>query len=216
MPTARPSLAWLLLLLAACGGGAPDARYPAREAGCPVKSLPGRPPCPVDDLGVVTVECARRGAGCERQLLDAVCARGGDVAWGTADNALDGDHARGPRRAHERVTQGPRERGCAVQVFADAPPDADREHRPGHRALRRGGLARVCLRELQDQVCLLGGDVALAGRRAHAAVGTQNGTRQRMRGRAAHTKYDRRALLEALLERVGVRPRAWRSRARPG
>ena len=81
-------LAALALVLLGCGGGSVDSRYPVRPAGCPVKSLPGSPTLPVDDLGAVRVECRAGGASCERQLLDAVCARGGDVAWGTADNAL--------------------------------------------------------------------------------------------------------------------------------
>jgi len=41
-----------------CGGGAaPDARYPSREVGCPVKSYPADPPQAVDDLGVVAIDC---------------------------------------------------------------------------------------------------------------------------------------------------------------
>jgi hypothetical protein len=44
-----------------------------------------------------------------------------------------------------------------------------------------------CVRELQDQVCRLGGDV-LWQLEGPSPVATSNGTGQRMRGRAAHTK----------------------------
>jgi hypothetical protein len=45
----------------------------------------------------------------------------------------------------------------------------------------------VCTRELADQVCLLGGDV-LWQVEGPAREDTANGTKQNMRGRAAHTK----------------------------
>ena len=45
----------------------------------------------------------------------------------------------------------------------------------------------MCLRELSDQVCLLGGDI-LWQVDGPTPEDTQNGPRQRMRGRAAHTK----------------------------
>ena len=38
---------------AACGSASPDARYPSRAAGCPVKSYPGDPSRPVDDLSLM-------------------------------------------------------------------------------------------------------------------------------------------------------------------
>jgi hypothetical protein len=172
----------------ACGGSAPDVRYPAHEAGCPVKSFPSQPTVPVDDLGTVTVECgSRSGGGCERQALDAVCARGGDVAWGLADNALTSTkvvvHAAHTRRSLE----GARAPGCAVQVFVDAPPKATDNIGEVAATCSPDDSKDVCLRELEDQVCRLGGDVLwqMDGPTLYA---TSNGNRQRMHGRAAHTK----------------------------
>jgi hypothetical protein len=173
-------------LVASCGGSAADPRYPAREAGCRVRSYPAEPPVAVDDLGTVAIECAR-GGGCERQALDAVCARGGDVAWGLADNALTSTkivvHAAHTRRA----TQGNRGRGCAVQVFTDAPPMQTENIGPVTALCSSDDARDVCLRELEDQVCEIGGDVLwqVEGPKPEA---TSEGMKQRMRGRAAHTK----------------------------
>jgi hypothetical protein len=189
--TACRSATWMVARLACaalglglgCGGGVPDARYPAREAGCPVKSLPGAPPVPVDDLGTVTADCDSAGGACERRLLDAVCRVGGDVAYGLGDNALTSVHPTA-RAAHtRRATQGPRERGCAVRVVADVAPG--RVENIGQvTALCDGDDSDdTCLRELEDQVCLLGGDVVwqLDGP-------SPEGNKRRMIGRAAHSK----------------------------
>jgi hypothetical protein len=173
-------------LVVSCGGSAPDPRYPAREEGCAVKSFPAAPPVPVDDLGVVTLECGARG-GCERKAFDIVCKRGGDVAWGLADNALTAAtlvvHAAHTRRAVE----GARQRGCAVRVFTDAPPIPTENVGPVTASCAQDDSREVCLRVLEDEVCLLGGDVVwqLDG---PTLVGTPEGYRQRMRGRAAHSK----------------------------
>src|SRR5271166_485097 len=78
------------LLAAACACA--PARYPARESGCPVRSFVGEPTLPVDELGPVTLDCAPGGKPCERQLLDAVCAVGGDVAWGTGESSIGATH----------------------------------------------------------------------------------------------------------------------------
>jgi hypothetical protein len=81
----------------------------------------------------------------------------------------------------------PQPRGCAVQVFKDAPP-APTENIGSVMAFCSGGDSRdVCLRELEDQVCLMGGDVLwqIEGPTPEA---TASGMGQRMRGRAAHTK----------------------------
>ncbi len=172
--------------LAACGGGAPDARYPAREAGCPVKSMPGQPTIPVDDLGVVRVEC-KSGTPCERQLMDAVCARGGDTAWGMADNALSATVLSAHAAHSRRATQGPRERGCAVQVYDGDPPGKTENVGPVLALCPEDDSREACLRELEDQVCQLGGDI-LWQVDGPTVIDTQNGTRQRMRGRAAHSK----------------------------
>jgi hypothetical protein len=182
--------------LVSCAGSAPDPRYPSREAGCPVKSFPAEPTMPVDDLGTVAIDCAPASStspsgasrgGCERQALDVVCARGGDVAWGFADNALTSTrlvvHAAHTRRALEAA----RPRGCVVQVFIDAPPIAT-ENIGAVIALCSPDDSRdTCLRELEDQVCKLGGNV-LWQVEGPTPADTPEGSKQRMRGRAAHTR----------------------------
>ncbi len=183
----RACVALAVLAVASCGGS-PDPRYPAHEPGCPVKSFPGEPTMPVDDLGTVVVECSRGGSGgCEREALDVVCRRGGDVAWGLADNTLTTKklviHAAHTRRALE----APGERGCAVRVFRDAPPMPTENVGVVTALCSMDDSKEVCLRELEDQVCLLGGDVVwqLDG---PAREATSEGDKLRMRGRAAHTK----------------------------
>jgi hypothetical protein len=174
-------------MLFACGGGAPDVRYPAREDGCPVRSYPGSPTIPVDDLGPVRVECRAGSGPCERQLLDAVCERGGDVAWGLGDNALTATVLVGHAAHSRRAVQSPRERGCAVRVIEGGVPEHTENVGPVTALCAEEDSADVCLRELEDQVCLLGGDVLwqVDGPRPEA---TSNGMRQRMDGRAAHSK----------------------------
>ncbi len=177
------SLAALVSLVAcvAGGGGGVDARYPAREQGCPVRSFPGAPTMPVDELGTVSVDCG--GGACERQLLDAVCRRGGDVAWGTGDNALSATHLVAHAAHSRRVTQGPREQGCAVQVFEGSPPMKTENIGPVTAWCTEDESREVCLRELEDQVCKLGGDVMW-----QVDGPSREGNKQRMNGRAAHTK----------------------------
>jgi hypothetical protein len=147
-----------------------------------VRLFPGEPTMPVDDLGPVAVDCSG-GGSCERQLLDAVCKLGGDVAWGAGDNALTATHLTAHAAHSKRVTQGPREKGCAVQVFADRPPMKTENIGPVTAWCAEDDSREVCLRELQDQVCKLGGDVMwqLDGP-------SREGNKQRMNGRAAHTK----------------------------
>jgi hypothetical protein len=166
-----------------CAASGGDARYPARERGCPVRSFPEGPSMPVDELGDVTVDCAVAGDACERQVLDAVCKRGGDVAWGLASNSISATRFFVHAAHTRRVTQGPRDRGCAVQVFSDAPPRPTENIGPVSAVCAEDDSREVCLRELQDQVCLLGGDVLwqLEGP-------ARQGNKQRMAGRAAHTK----------------------------
>jgi hypothetical protein len=151
-----------------------------------VKAYPGESRLPVDDLGTVSVECDD-ATTCERKLLDEVCRRGGDVAWGTGDNALTATR-RVAHAAHtRRATQGPRERGCAVEVFTDAPPMRTENIGPVTALCAEGDSRDACVRELQDQVCLLGGDV-LWQVDGPTPETTSSGTGQRMHGRAAHTK----------------------------
>ncbi|MGO9834825.1 MAG: hypothetical protein ACLP1X_11450 [Polyangiaceae bacterium] len=160
-----------------------DARYPAREQGCPVKSFPEEPSMPVDELGAVTVDCDVAGDACERKVLDAVCRRGGDVAWGLASNSISATRFLVHAAHTRRVTQGPRDRGCPVQVFTDAPPGRTENIGPVTAICAEDDSREVCLRELEDQVCRLGGDVLwqLEGP-------AREGNKQRMQGRAAHTK----------------------------
>lgn len=168
--------------LVACGGSAPDARYPQRQPGCAVKQFPGEPPYEVDDLGTVTIDC-EAGRSCERQVLDAVCARGGDVAWGLGDNALNATHLVAHAAHRRRAGALARERGCAVQVFDQAPPTPTENVGPVSATCPEGDSSERCLRELEDQVCLLGGDVLW-----QVEGPSPQGDHQHMSGRAAHTK----------------------------
>jgi len=177
------TFALAIAAVAGCGGAAPDARYPARPAGCPVKSYPAEPGIQVDDLGPVAVDCVAAGSACERSVLDAVCARGGDVAWGLGENALSAAQVTAHAAHTKRVTQGPSERGCPVQVFADAPSMHTENIGPVIAVCAQDDSREVCLRELQDQTCLLGGDVVW-----QVEGPTPVGNKQRMRGRAAHSK----------------------------
>jgi hypothetical protein len=169
------------LLFACAGGGASDARYPSRERGCPVRMYPAEAKIPVDDLGPVAVDCG--GGSCERKLLDAVCERGGDVAWGMSDNALNAARLVAHAAHSRRATQGPREPGCAVQVFDDAPPMKTENIGPVTAWCDENDPRDVCLRVLEDQVCKLGGDVMW-----QVDGPSREGNKQRMNGRAAHTK----------------------------
>ncbi|MGH7294293.1 MAG: hypothetical protein ACRELB_05145, partial [Polyangiaceae bacterium] len=178
----------LALAAVACGGSGVDARYPAHEDGCPVKMYPGAAGIPVDDLGVVQVECPPEGRGaCERRLENEVCRRGGDVVWGTADNALNSATMTGHAAHSHRATQGPREAGCPVQVYRTALPMPNENVGPVSALCGMDDPPEVCLRVLQDQACLLGADL-LWQIDGPTPVNTSNGPKQRMHGRAAHTK----------------------------
>ena len=180
------TLSWAfgaLAALVACGSSTPASRYPAREEGCPVKRFAGESTLVVDDLGIVSVDCIPGVRSCERQLLDAVCSKGGDVAWGLGDNAITATHRVAHAAHSQRATQGPRERGCPVQVFVDAPPMHTENIGPVTATCDGDDSKEVCLRELEDQACLLGGDVLWQVSGPTAQMG-----KQRMRGRAAHTK----------------------------
>lgn len=171
----------LAVLVAGCAGGV--ARYPAREAGCPVRTFAGESTIPVDDLGLATLDCAPGGKSCERQLLDAVCAAGGDVAWGLGENSLGAAHLSAHVAHSRRATQGARDRGCTVQVFDDAPTMKTENIGPVRALCDPDDSRETCLRELEDQVCLLGGDVLW-----QIEGPAQGGDKQRMSGRAAHTR----------------------------
>jgi hypothetical protein len=168
-------------VLCACGGGGVDARYPSREHGCPVHPYPGPSPLPVDELGTVSVDCG--GGSCERRLYDTVCERGGDVAWGMGENSLTASRLVAHAAHTRRATLGPREPGCAVQVFEDAPPVKTENIGPVTAWCDENDSPDVCLRVLEDQVCKLGGDVMW-----QVDGPSREGNKQRMNGRAAHTR----------------------------
>ncbi len=70
----------------ACVGCAlfrPGGRYGARDKNCVVTMLPRAPTAPVDNLGIITVDCwAGNDEQCEQEVLDEACRRGGNVVWG--------------------------------------------------------------------------------------------------------------------------------------
>jgi len=166
-----------------CARSAEDPRYGERKAGCTVKKFAGPSTISVDDLGVVSVDCDPTRAPCERQLLDAVCARGGDVAWGLGENALSATHLTAHAAHSHRSVEGRRERGCAVRVFVDAPTVPTDNVGPVTALCAADDSNDTCLRELQDQACLLGGDVVWQIEGPFI-----EGDRRRMRGRAAHSR----------------------------
>jgi hypothetical protein len=88
--------------------------------------------------------------------------------------------------ARDRADFPPQPRGCAVQVFQDAPTQT-RNIGPVTARCADTDSRDVCLRELEDQVCLLGGDV-LWQVEGPTPTATSTGTAQRMRGRASHTR----------------------------
>jgi hypothetical protein len=169
---------------AGCGGSAPDPHHPSREAGCPVRTFPAAPAIAVDELGVVEVQCSSPGGACERDLLDAVCRRGGDVAWGMADNAIGAAHLAAHAAHSRRATGDARPRGCAVQVVPQGVAPAHVENiGPVMASCDRDDSREACLRELEDQVCRMGGDLLW-----QVDTPQFEGDRQTMHGRAAHTK----------------------------
>jgi hypothetical protein len=188
--TSHPAVALALACFGptlSCGNGAPDpARYPARSAGCAIRTYPAEAPVAVDDLGVVSSTC-RAGENCERMLLDEACERGADVVWGFAENSLTATRLVAHAAHTARARQGARPRGCDVRVFADAPPMRTENVGPVTAFCAESDSREACLRELQDQVCTLGGDV-LWQVEGPAQETSSNGPGQRMRGRAAHTR----------------------------
>jgi len=172
------------MLLVACAGGGVDARYPARAPGCAVRSFPEQPTVAVDELGPVKVDCPAAGEACERQLLDAVCARGGDVAWGLADNALSASSLVAHAAHSRRLAEGMRSPGCNVRVLAEGgPPPGSENIGPVTAYCSPDDPKDACVRELADQVCRLGGNMLW-----QIDGPTVYGDKQRMRGRAAHAR----------------------------
>jgi hypothetical protein len=179
----RPFAAVAVLILAQCRKStAVDPRYPARPDGCAVHSFAADPTIPVDDLGDIEVAC-EGSSKCGRKLADAVCERGGDVVWGIAENPAASPTMRA-HTAHTRVADHPSlPAGCEVRVFANAPPMPLDNIGTVSATCAEGDSDDVCTRQLQDEVCKLGGDVAWGvDRPAHV------GNKRKMSGRAAHTK----------------------------
>jgi hypothetical protein len=77
----------------------------------------------------------------------------------------------------------PREEGCDVQVFSDAPTVATENIGPVSAVCGEDVADDECLRELKDQTCKLGGDVVWGV----ADKPTIEGGKKRFSGRAAHT-----------------------------
>ncbi len=173
-----------LVLVAQCGKGtAVDPRYPARPDGCGVHSFAAEPTMPVDDLGDVVVACDG-SPRCGRKLADAVCERGGDVVWGIAENAAASTTMKA-HAAHTRVADHPSmPAGCDVRVFANAPPMALDNIGTVTATCEEGDSDDVCMRQLQDEVCKLGGDVVWGvDKPAHV------GNKRRLAGRGACSKF---------------------------
>jgi hypothetical protein len=75
-----------------CSLFATGGRYGPRDKSCAVQKLSSAPPAPFVDLGIVTIDCwAGNNDGCEQELLDEVCRRGGNVVWGLGDLAPSTD-----------------------------------------------------------------------------------------------------------------------------
>jgi hypothetical protein len=89
--------------------------------------------------------------------------------------------------ARANAAHPPLPRGCTVQAYPNVPPPRIENIGTVGAFCSEGDSRDACLRELEDQVCLLGGDVLwqIEGPTPEA---TASGMGQRMRGRAAHTK----------------------------
>lgn len=73
------------LVIAACGAKAdPNAKYPARPAGCDVTVYQDAPTVDTDNIGTVSSVCAEGtpDSVCLRELQDQACKLGADVVWG--------------------------------------------------------------------------------------------------------------------------------------
>jgi hypothetical protein len=80
--------AWMAAACVGCALFSTGGRYGPRDKNCVVKTLQTAPKVPVDDLGIVSVDCwAGNDDGCQQEVLDEVCRRGGDIVWGLGDPA---------------------------------------------------------------------------------------------------------------------------------
>jgi hypothetical protein len=99
-----------LLAILACGGTAPDPRYPARDEGCAVKIFHDAPTVPTDNLGQVNATCGQdiSDADCIQTMKDQACKMGGDVIWGVPEDTTTGadgkKHISG-RAAHTKANK---------------------------------------------------------------------------------------------------------------
>ncbi len=105
------------------------------------------------------------------------------MAWGLGENTLTTTHLVAHAAHTKRATQGPSERGCPVQVFPEAPTVKTENIGPVVAICDQDDTRDVCLRELEDQTCQMGGDVLW-----QVEGPSPQGNKQRMTGRAAHTK----------------------------
>jgi hypothetical protein len=177
------SLLAALSALSACASSrAPDPRHAARPEGCAVKSFAETPNVPIDELGVVDVDCAGQDK-CSRKLLDEVCARGGDIVWGLGENAITGKRMKGHAAHSASANFGPRAKGCEVLVRADAPVEPTENIGPVSATCGEETSDDECTRALQDEACRLGADVVWG-----VGAPLVRGTKKTMSGRAAHTK----------------------------
>ena len=169
--------------LAACATTkAPDPRHPARQLGCAVKSFAETPNVPIDELGVVEVDCSGPEK-CARKLLDEVCVRGGDIVWGLGENAVTSMKMKGHAAHSASANFGPRAKGCEVLVRADAPVEPTENIGPVSATCGEETSDVDCTRQLQDEACRLGADVVWG-----VGVPIARGSKKTMSGRAAHTK----------------------------
>lgn len=161
---------------------APDPRHPARQLGCAVKSFAETPTVPIDELGVVEVDCSGPEK-CARKLLDEVCLRGGDIVWGLGENAVTSMKMKGHAAHSASANFGPRAKGCEVLVRSDAPVEPTENIGPVSATCGEDTSDADCTRQLQDEACRLGADVVWG-------VGEPivRGSKKTMSGRAAHTK----------------------------
>jgi hypothetical protein len=76
-----------VFLVSGCGYFfGPGGHYARRDKNCVVSTLTTAPKEAVDDLGLIKIDCwAGNNDGCEQELLDEVCRRGGNIVWGMGD-----------------------------------------------------------------------------------------------------------------------------------
>jgi hypothetical protein len=104
-----------------------------------------------------------------------------------ADNSLTATTLVAHAAHSRRSVTGPRPAGCNVMVFPGMPSMTVENVGPVTALCSPDDNRDVCLRQLQDQVCALGGDLVWSVE-GPSPEDTSNGPKQRMRGRAAHTK----------------------------